>query len=143
MKVCGTCKIGQPEGNFARNSSKPDGLQGVCRQCKKVYNKHHYLATRHRFNPARTERRVRVVAENRERLAEYLQSHPCVDCGEGDIIVLEFDHLRDKSWNIADMVSAGRNWDMILEEINKCDVVCSNDHRRRTSVTFGWSKLNY
>ncbi len=47
-------------------------------------------------------------------------------------MVLEFDHLRDKRFNIgAKLVTYP--WVDVLEEIAKCDVVCANCHRRRTA----------
>ena len=81
-------------------------------------------------------------ARNRKLLVDYLQNHPCVDCGEADIIVLEFDHLRDKTGNIATMVNAARSIAAIRAEIDKCEVVCANCHRRRTAQRDGgWYKL--
>jgi 5-methylcytosine-specific restriction endonuclease McrA len=67
---------------------------------------------------------------------EYLRTHPCVDCGETDPIVLEFDHLRDKTKNVSGM--AAHSWRVIQEEIAKCEVVCANCHRRRTSRRGGY-----
>lgn len=67
----------------------------------------------------------------------YFHNHPCVDCGETDPIVLEFDHLQDKKFAI----SAGirnRNWADVLDEIAKCEVVCANCHRRRTIMRGGF-----
>jgi hypothetical protein len=46
--------------------------------------------------------------------------------------VLEFDHLRDKEFTIGQALPY-RNWQSILDEIAKCDVVCANCHRRRTA----------
>ena len=65
-------------------------------------------------------------------LIAYFLNHPCADCGEADPIVLEFDHLKDKAFNIGASLS-GRSWASILDEIAKCDVVCANCHRRRTA----------
>jgi hypothetical protein len=65
-------------------------------------------------------------------LIEYFRMNPCGDCGETDPIVLEFDHLRDKSFAIGPQLSQ-RSWQSILDEIDKCDVVCANCHRRRTA----------
>lgn len=69
-------------------------------------------------------------------MMDYLSEHPCVDCGESDPVVLEFDHLYDKSANVSDMqvVSLSR----LAAEIAKCEVRCANCHRRKTA-----HELNY
>lgn len=85
--------------------------------------------------------REQINAANRKRrdlaaqkVFEYLQAHPCVDCGEHDPVVLEFDHVRgEKKQDIAMMINNGASWERLLTEIEKCDVRCANDHRRRTA----------
>jgi hypothetical protein len=108
-----------------------DGLQSRCRDCSRRW----YVANRdaHRANV-----RVRSAATKREyrrRIGEHLMGHPCVDCGEADIRVLDFDHLNaaDKRADIARMVNAGGKWSDIELEIAKCEVRCANCHRRVTS----------
>jgi len=81
--------------------------------------------------------------KNFAKFIEYLQSHPCVDCGETDIRVLQFDHLPqfEKKFEIGRAITGStRKWEVILEEINKCEVVCANDHLRRTGSRAGWRK---
>ena len=63
---------------------------------------------------------------------EYLQTHPCVDCGEADPVVLEFDHQKDKELEIANAVKQGWSIERITKEIMKCQVRCANCHRRKT-----------
>jgi hypothetical protein len=53
-----------------------------------------------------------------------------------DPVVLEFDHLRDKLFDIGQSLPY-RNWQTILDEIAKCDVLCANCHRRRTAKRRG------
>ncbi len=78
------------------------------------------------------------VDDRRRRLREYLLQKSCVDCGENNWKVLEFDHVRGKKRQvpnratIAYMVSRAYGWETILKEITKCDVVCANCHRLRT-----------
>ena len=74
---------------------------------------------------------IRLVKRNREYIDNYLTSHPCVDCGEKDIVVLDFDHVRGiKEIEVTRMIKRN-SLKKIDEEIKKCEVRCANCHRRR------------
>lgn len=77
------------------------------------------------------------------RMMDYLAGHPCADCGESDPVVLDFDHLPGaaKRFEISRAVNAStRSWPLIESEIAKCEIVCANCHRRRTSERAGHRK---
>lgn len=79
-----------------------------------------------------------------EQYEAYLMRHPCVDCGERDSVVLEFDHVPDrasKSAGVGELVRRRARWAELRDEIRKCDVVCANCHRRRTAKRSGWRRL--
>ena len=61
----------------------------------------------------------------------WITAHNCVDCGETDTRVLEFDHVRGtKEFNIMRKVPCV-GFDRLKAEIEKCDVRCANCHTRR------------
>jgi hypothetical protein len=68
----------------------------------------------------------------RRQLAEIKETSGCFDCGIKDPIVLDFDHVRDKKYNVSQMIRDGFSWKAIKNEIAKCEVVCANCHRVRT-----------
>jgi hypothetical protein len=103
-----------------------------CRPCRSAYGKEHYAANRQRYVDQARVQKQRLALERTRYLIEYFEAHPCVDCGETDPVVLEFDHLRDKRFDIGQSLPY-RNWPSILAEIEKCEVVCANCHRRRTA----------
>ena len=72
----------------------------------------------------------------REQLLSFLSSKSCVDCGEKDPIVLEFDHRehKNKFKIVGKMLSGHYSWKSVEKEINKCDVRCANCHRRKTYI---------
>lgn len=140
-KICTKCSQDLPLSAFARNSAKADGLQQMCRACKKLYNAEYYKLTKHVHNPARAARAKQVHAVLRNQLLEYLKTHPCIDCGETDIVVLQFDHLRDKVLDISTMIRSAYSWSKIEREIEKCEVVCANDHTRRTARRAMWARM--
>lgn len=85
--------------------------------------------------------RAKYVDRNRQHVSEYLKSHPCIVCGEQDIVVLEFDH-RDpaqKECNIAEAVNH-RCFSLkrLVQEMEKCDVLCANCHRRKTAIQLAY-----
>jgi hypothetical protein len=74
-------------------------------------------------------------------MRDYLRSHPCIDCGETDIVTLQFDH-RDRATNRQELalLVIGTPWSVIAAEIESCDVRCANCHRRRTATQLGWHR---
>ena len=77
----------------------------------------------------------------REWLLGYLKIHPCIDCGETHLATLDFDHVREKKKvNISVLIRRGQTLRVILKEVEKCDVRCSNCHRKRTYKANGWMK---
>ena len=92
-----------------------------------------------------------MVAKNKLRrltsftkLCEYLQGHPCVVCGEADIVVLDFDHVRGKKlFCIGAGINDGYGWERIASEIKKCEVRCANCHRRKTAEQFSYSRFRF
>lgn len=72
----------------------------------------------------------------RETLLNFLSNKSCIDCGEKDPVVLDFDHKdpNKKFKSISRMLSGHYSWKSILIEINKCEIRCANCHRRKTYV---------
>jgi hypothetical protein len=62
-----------------------------------------------------------------------LLKHPCIDCGETDPVVLDFDHVRGIKRKAVALMIKDFSWENIQLEIEKCEVRCANCHRRKTS----------
>jgi hypothetical protein len=142
-KLCAKCSSVKPTSEFNRNKWKKDGLQHYCREC-------HYqsvIASQRTHREAFLKRLQRYNERKRNEIRrmvfEYLQTHPCVDCGESDVIVLDFDHQRDKKHTISQLIISNKQWADILNEIEKCEVRCANCHRRKTAQQFGWKKFKW
>jgi hypothetical protein len=135
-KRCCTCKVVQPLDAFNRMKKSPDGRQASCREGNRRYHYENWDRHMAQIRRRNLERRAR----NRSLARQYSESHPCADCGLGDIVVLEFDHLRDKKQNISWLIRNGET-KTLFEEIAKCEVVCANCHRRRTAARGGFWKL--
>jgi hypothetical protein len=110
----------------------PNGWRS-CRTCNRAY------CSTKKFKAGAKQRSV----DKQVWINNYLKEHPCVDCGEIDPVVLQFDHVIDgKKRDVTGLTAL--SIDSILAEIKKCEVVCANDHARRTARranTIRW-KLN-
>ncbi len=68
-------------------------------------------------------------------VVEFKRSGRCSDCGflgKDYPEVLDFDHLRDKKFNISEFKHHTSGFSKVKEEIEKCELVCANCHRIRT-----------
>lgn len=73
----------------------------------------------------------------RNRIAQIadLKNKPCMDCGNSfPAVCMDFDHRPGevKLFNISGE-GHGHPWKDVLNEIQKCDLVCANCHRIRTA----------
>jgi hypothetical protein len=92
MKRCCRCREEKPLTEFNRARSQADGHQAHCRACAAAY----YQGIREHALP-RIKEAKRLQRMRMERYVwDYLTLHPCIDCGESDPIVLEFDHVTGK-----------------------------------------------
>lgn len=80
----------------------------------------------------RAERKKQVQAK-KQRVFTYLSQTECVGCGESDPLVLEFDHIHaDKRTDISKLIQSACSWEQLQLELDKCQVLCSNCHKRKT-----------
>lgn len=135
MKACSKCQEVKPLEDFAKNRRTADGRQNQCRICHRLADKALYNKGEGR-KQAIVANRKQAVRENRIRIREYLLTHPCVDCGNDDPRVLEFDHVAGKKHKAIAQMHA-YSWNTLQAEIAKCEVRCANCHRLKTVDQFG------
>ncbi len=130
MKTCSTCKRTLPVTDFIRRARSPDGLQSVCRACNAARARRYYTENLEKHRRAVAAQVAKTRASHLERIGKYLLRNPCVDCGEADIRVLDFDHRdgQGKAAEVMTLVRGAYSWERVAEEIAKCDVRCRNCH---------------
>lgn len=138
MKICSKCGESKDETAFAVQRAD-------CKECRKAYFQAYYAANPSYFSRYRKQNAARhstkaVACHQRARHERYaaiqtLKSKPCLACGETyPWHVMDFDH-RDPSAKveqISTMVKTYVPWARILEEIEKCDLLCVCCHRLKT-----------
>ena len=130
-KTCTRCGEVLPLTMFHRRTAAPDGYNSWCKRCRAEYARD--SRPRARSEPSLEQRRELAM----EAVLDHLLSHPCVDCGEDDPVVLEFDHVGPKTASVSQLVAIGMPVDTIMNEIALCHVRCANCHRRKTLRDFG------
>jgi hypothetical protein len=138
-KRCPRCQEFKSRSEFPTRDKASMRPNAYCKPCQSEYSKDHYRQHSVKHNQRRYINSKRYRSQNRQKALEYLQAHPCVDCGEDDPVVLEFDHVRgQKVLEICCLVARASSWERIEKEIAKCEVRCANCHRRKTARDFRW-----
>lgn len=132
-KTCYNCKEKKELLEFHKNKAKKDGHAGTCKECRKKVHREHYLKNKDKYKTK--AKQYRNILKNE--IAEIKKNQPCADCG-GFFFPwqMDFDHIGDdKDREVARMAHEGSR-KKILDEIKKCELVCSNCHRHRTHLRF-------
>ena len=149
-KVCTKCKILKDYSYFCSDKRALDGKNSACKSCEKK-RAQDYLS-----NPDNLKKRnasCKIWAKNNKSKIDNIQKNfrikrrdilwdlkkksPCTDCGYYyHPVVMDYDHVSDdKSYEVGKMKTHKQK--TMLEEISKCELVCSNCHRIRTAIRAG------
>lgn len=144
MKKCSKCLRNLDESNF-NWKIKNVRLQYHCKKCSREYVRNHYQNNVNYYILKARKRNTAIKNEIIEFLGNYFATHPCVDCGEKDVLVLEFDHRDrlEKFDEVSKLISNRGKLEKVEKEVEKCDVRCANCHRRKTSIESKSWRLKY
>lgn len=129
MKKCTKCKISKDESEFNFKNKSKNRKCSMCRDCFSNYNSVRYDTKREMIDLANKL----IYIRNAEYLVKHLENNPCIDCGEDDPIVLEFDHINNKTASVTKLAKNKISLENLQKEIDKCVVRCANCHRRKTA----------
>jgi hypothetical protein len=144
QKYCPGCDRDLELDRFSWKNQAKQIRQTWCKSCLKEANRIHYLNNTQTYKDRAIHRNRHIITENKRQLFGFLSTHPCVDCGNTDIRVLDFDHVSgEKMENIAVLLAHSAPWSIIVAEIAKCEVRCANCHRIKTMERGGWWKTHH
>ena len=146
FKRCSKCKKLKLKKRFSKNKSKKDGFQVKCKRCTNSYHRDVWYPRNKKKHIGRVKRnKFKTRQLNYKKVVDEYFIKGCFDCGEADIRVLEFDHVRGtkkrvgkRSDGVSALVRGGYSWLTIKKEIDKCEVRCRNCHKKKT-----WEERGY
>lgn len=98
----------------------------ACRSCQTRYSKQHYKKNlaNYKYRDASRRRFIRNV------VLEIKKSSSCERCGFSNYLALQFHHKdpSNKRFSISNAARDCGEINKVLEEINKCEVLCANCH---------------
>ena len=127
-KKCSKCKNTKNIDEFHTDKSRNDGHASYCKECDREYHRQHYLNHKQYYKTKAKKYRKQY----KEWFKSLKQELSCASCNEDHIACLVFHHL-DPSKKDFDVSKCTRNQYSklkVLQEIEKCVVLCSNCHRK-------------
>jgi hypothetical protein len=64
-----------------------------------------------------------------EKFREYKKTLKCNRCGYDDYRALQFHHTDDNKEGTPSIIARSKSWENVMEELNKCEVLCANCHQ--------------
>lgn len=109
---------------------------------KREYHRRYHANRSEEAKQRKLQLQKERIQSNKMILHAYKATCGCMVCGEKDPVVLEFDHRNreDKKFELANASQLGMSLKNLFKEIEKCDVLCANCHRRKTAQQMNWHK---
>ena len=160
MKICSQCNFEKCKKEFGNDKNSRDGLKPQCRECRRIegilyrsknkqiisnkrkLNKDNKSAYDKIYNQINNEkikiRNKKIYIENRVFIDSY--KIECNGCGISNLppCCFDFDHINrdEKLIKVSQLSMYSKK--IIINEINKCQILCRNCHRIKT-----WNETNY
>lgn len=124
--LCKKCNKDKPNTEFHKQKRSLSGFQHVCKKCNIKRAKQHY-----KNNSDTVKKRTRIYQNIfRNAVDKIKRKYTCCFCSMDNQKCLDFHHTdyRTKLYNICKLTQC-KNSKIIVDEINKCVVICANCHR--------------
>lgn len=127
-KICNKCGYPREIEEFSYENEVKDKRRGTCVHCQRENTKRHYNNNKGVYLDSQQKARIRI----KKYLDDYKTDSGCIVCGENHIATLEFHHRdpREKEDNLTEAIRCKWSIARTDREIAKCDILCSNCHRK-------------
>lgn len=127
-KICTRCGVEKPLTEFNFKNKEQGKYQSQCKECQRENARKNYYQ-KYKYTSVERYKRNRKI--HRQRVKQYLdeiRAKGCIICGENCPCCIDFHHLREKTFNLAEAKEKSRI--STEEELQKCVLLCANCHRK-------------
>lgn len=127
-KFCNTCQTTKSIDEFGLNKTKKCGRHSQCKVCRNAYGSVHYKNNKQYYLDKSKDNHVKIRAY----VWNVKLNSCCKNCPENHPATLDFHHRNPdtKNFCIGDAARLGKGVDIVQSEIDKCDILCANCHRK-------------
>ena len=113
-------------------------MERKCRECGSVHLLTNYPKAsmvkgvqyyRHLCTTCYSKQKINNSQDRMEKFREYKKTLKCNRCGYDDYRALQFHHTDDNKEGTPSVIARHKSWDNVMEELNKCEVLCANCHQ--------------
>ena len=124
-KICNNCGKSKDEEKFVKKHGK---FGTICLECQRIKMREHYVNNKSYYCKKARKR----TNDLKDWFKDLKNTLCCKNCGENHVACLDFHHKNpeEKDIELSLVVHQGWSKKRILNEIEKCDVLCSNCHRK-------------
>jgi hypothetical protein len=125
-KICSRCNIEKPIDCFAWKNKALNKKSAECKECHRIIRKSYYFRNKRKeINRILTRKK-----EIKQWYNDFKKTLVCNRCPENHPATLQFHHKdpTTKLGNLSELSSSGWSIKKIMEEMDKCEILCSNCH---------------